>query len=147
MHLGRFVGHRPPLAGFALVHLISPVLPGPGAVGGHDGDLELVGLLELHLFCFGGAGHPGQAGVEQEEVLIGDRGQGLGFGLDRQPLLGLNRLVLAIAPAAAGHHTAGEFIHDHCVLATHDVIHIPGEQLLGLKGVVDVVGPGIGWIE
>ena len=70
---GGFVGHGPPLGGFGFVDLISPVLTGPHPVGGDDRGLQFVGFLEFHLFCFGGSGHAGQAGVEQEEVLVGDR--------------------------------------------------------------------------
>ena len=147
MDLGRLGGHRPPFGRLRFVHLIGPVLAGPGAVGGHDRDLQLVGLLELHFFSLGGAGHAGEARVEQEEVLVGDRSKRLGFGLNRQALLGLDRLVLAIAPAAPRHHPAGELVDDHRIAAAHDVVHILDEQLLGLEGVVDVVGPGIGRIE
>ena len=71
----------------------------------------------------------------------------MGFGLDLQLLLGLNRLVQAIAPAAPRHHPAGELIDDHRIAAAHDVVHILGEQLLGLERVGDEVGPGVVGVE
>ena len=61
--------------------------------------------------------------------------------------LGLDRLVLAIAPAAPGHHPTGELIHDHRLAIADDVVHVLHEQLLGLEGVGDVVGPGILGVE
>jgi hypothetical protein len=147
VHGGGFSGHGTPLGGFTLVHLITPVGAGPGPVGGHHRDLELVSLLELHLFGLGGAGHAGQARVEQEEVLVRDRGEGLRFRLDQQALLGLDRLMLAIAPAPARHHPAGELIDNHRIAATHDVVDILDEQLLGLEGIGDVVGPGVSRVK
>ena len=143
----RFIGHGLPFGGLGLVHLVGPIGTRAHPVGGHNRDFELVGLLEFHLFRFGRAGHASQPRVEQEEVLIGDRGEGLGFRLDRQLFFGLNRLVLAITPAATRHHPASEFVHDHRITAAHDVVDIFDEQLLGLQGVVDVVGPGILRIE
>ena len=117
MHLGRLESHRTPFGGFTLVDLIGPVLPGPSPVGGHNRDLQLVGLLEFHLLCLGGTGHSGQAGIQQEEVLIGDGGKGLRFRLNRQALLGFNGLVLTITPAPAGHHSTCKFINDHRLLS------------------------------
>ena len=145
--LGGLVGDGLPFGGFGLIHLIGPVAAGAGPVGGHDRDLQLVGLLEFHLFRFGGASHARQARVEQEEVLVGDRCQGLGFRLDLQALLGFHRLVQAIAPAAARHHPTGEFIHDHRVATPNDVVDVFCEQFLGLEGVVDEVGPGVLRVE
>ena len=69
---GGFERHGAPLGRFSFVYLIGPVRAGAAAVGGHDCDFEFIGFLEFHLFCFGGAGHAGQARVEQEEVLVGD---------------------------------------------------------------------------
>ena len=144
---GRFIGHGLPFGRLGFVDLVGPIGAGAHPVGGHDRDLELVGLLEFDLLGFGRTGHAGQAWIEQEEVLVGDRGEGLGFRLDRQLFLGLNGLVLAITPATAWHHPASEFIHDHRISAAHDVVDVFGEKLLGLEGIVDVVGPGIFGVE
>ena len=67
----------------------------------------------------------------------------MGFSLNRQCFLGFNRLVLAIAPATAGHHTAGELINDHRFAIANDVVDVLDEQILGLEGIGDVVGPGV----
>ena len=140
---GGFVGHSPPLCGFCFVHLISPVLSSPHPVGRNDGGFKFVGLLEFHLFRFRRTGHASQAWVKQKKVLVSDRSQGLSFGLDFKGFLRLDRLVLAVAPTAARHHPTGELIHDHRFAITNDVVHILNEQLLGLKGIGDVVSPGV----
>ena len=147
MHLGGLLGDGAPLARFRFVDLIHQVPAGSGAVGGNDGDLKLVGLLEFHLLGFGCAGHASQTGIQQEEVLVGDRSQGLGLWLDRHAFFGLHRLVQAIAPTATRHHPTGEFIDDHHLVVAGDVVDVFDEQLLGLQSVGDVVGPGIGCIE
>ena len=67
----------------------------------------------------------------------------MGFVLDFHPLLGFDRLVQAIAPAATRHHPPSEFIHNHHFPGPHDVVHISQVEFLGLQGVEDVVGPGI----
>jgi hypothetical protein len=100
-------------------------------------------LLEFRLFGLGGAGHARQLGVEQKEVLVGNAGQGLGFGLDLHVLFGLDRLMQAIAPAATGHDPAGKLIDDDDLIVADDVVDVFGEQLLGLDRIEDVVGPGI----
>ena len=45
-------------------------------------------------------------------------------------------------PAATRHHAAGELINDDSFTIANDVIHVLNEQLLGLQGIGDVVGPG-----
>ena len=55
--------------------------------------------------------------------------------------------MLAIAPATAGHYTTGEFINDHRFAVANDVVDVLDEQILGLEGIGDVVGPGVLGIE
>ena len=98
-----FIGNGLPLSRFGFVDLIGPIVAGAHPVGGNDGDLELVGLLEFNLLGFRCAGHTRQARIEKKKVLVGNRRQGLGFGLDRQTFLGLNSLVLPVTPAATWH--------------------------------------------
>ena len=60
----------------------------------------------------GGPGHPGQLLVEPEEVLQGDRGQGLVLFLDLDALFGLDRLVKSLGIATSVQDPAGELIND-----------------------------------
>ena len=62
-------------------------------VGGNDGDVEVVDLLELGRFGFRGARHAGQLLVHAEVVLEGDGGERLVFALDLHAFLGLHGLV------------------------------------------------------
>ena len=91
-------------------------------VGRHHHGLQAVDFLELKGFGVGGAGHAGQLFVEAEVVLERDRSQGLVFGLDAHPLLGLHRLVQALAPAPPDHQAAGEFIDDDDLAVLHHVL-------------------------
>jgi hypothetical protein len=47
----------------------------------------------------------------------------------------------AIAPAAAGHGSASELVHDDDLLAPHDVVDIPDLQLLGFESIDQVGSP------
>jgi hypothetical protein len=62
---------------------------------------EPVGLAELRRLGGRGAGHAAELAVEAEVVLEGDRRERLVLVLDLHPLLGLDRLVHALAVAAA----------------------------------------------
>ena len=143
VNLGGFSSNCLPFSCFILVHLIGPVAARARPVGGHNRDFQLVGFFEFHLLGLGRASHAGQPGIEEKEVLIGDAGQGLGFGLNLESLLGFNRLMQAITPATTRHDTSGELINDHGITGSDDVIHILHEQLFGLEGVEDEMSPGI----
>ena len=82
------------------------------AVGRDDHDLELVDLVELFGLGVGRAGHARQLAVLAEVVLEGDGRERLVLALDLDLLLGLDRLVKTVAPAAAGHQAAGELVDD-----------------------------------
>ena len=142
-----FIGHGIPLGLLGAENLVIPIVAAAGAVRGHRDHIEAVGVAEFFRFCFAGAGHAGEAFIEAEVVLIGDGGEGFGFVLNRHALFGFQGLVLAIAPAPAGHHTAGALIHDHHLLIAHDVIDIAHKQLLSAEGVEDEVGPGVLRVE
>ena len=61
---------------------------------------------------------PAELVVHAEEVLEGDRGEGLVLAADLDPLLGLHGLVQAVGPAPPGHQPAGELVDDdHLLLA------------------------------
>ena len=55
--------------------------------------------------------------------------------------LGLDRLVQAVAPVAAGHEAAGELVDDHHLAVLHDVVHVALVEVVGLERVVDQVRP------
>ena len=112
-------------------------------VGRDRHDRQVVGAGELGRLGLGGAGHPGQLVVEAEVVLEGDRRPGVVLLLDRDPLLGLDRLVEAVGPAPALEDAAGELVDDLHLAVGDDVVLVPLVQLLGLEGLgqlVHVVG-------
>ena len=109
------------------------------AVGGDDDDVELVDLVELGGFGFGGAGHAGELFVEAEVVLEGDGGEGLVFLADLHAFLGFDGLVQAIGPAAAGHEAAGELVDDDDFAVLDDVLDVALVEGVGLDGDLDVV--------
>ena len=107
-----------------------------------NGDhVELVDFPELGGLGHGGAGHAADFVVELEEVLQRDGGQRLVLFLDADALLGFDGLVQAVAPVAARHQAAGEFIDDDHLLAVDDVVDVAFVEVMGLQGVVDQVGP------
>ena len=108
-------------------------------VGGHLEHVELVDVDELVGLGGGRAGHAGELLVEPEVVLEGDGGQRLVLGLDRDVLLGLQRLVQAVGVAPALHHAAGELVDDDDLAALHDVVAVAQEQRVGLERLVGVV--------
>src|SRR6185312_13952098 len=80
----------------------------------------------------------GQLVVEPEVVLERDRGEGPALALDAQPLLRLDRLVEALAPAAAGHLAARELVDDDDLAVLDDVVAVPAVQGVRLEGRVEV---------
>ena len=111
------------------------------AVGRNRHDVEVVDLPEFVGFGHGRAGHAADLLVELEEVLQGDRGQGLRLFLDLDPFFGLDGLVQAVAPLAAFHFAAGELIDDDDRAVLDDVVHVALVEVVGLEGVVDQVRP------
>ena len=158
-HAGRAHQHRLTLGmqqldlfhdGFGLpgpggVDDVRKILTDHGLVRGNDHHIELVGAMELRGFGLSGARHARELLVHAEEVLEGDRGQGLVLGVHLHALLGLNGLVQAIGPAATGHEAARELIHDDhfealaILLGAHHVIHIPLVHVAGQQGLAEAV--------
>ena len=110
-----------------------------GLVGGDDDDFELVDLFEFGGFGFGGAGHAAEFLIEAEVVLEGDGGERLIFLADADAFLGLDGLVEAVGPAAAGHEAAGESVDDDDFAVFDDVLDIALVEGVGLDGGLDVV--------
>ena len=97
LHLDDLVDQRRELADLVAEHEVRVVGPDHVPVGRDRDDLERVDLVELLGLGHRRAGHPGQLVVEPEVVLERDRGQRHRLALDLDALLGLDRLVEALA--------------------------------------------------
>jgi len=98
--------------------------------------MDLVNPAELGRVRERRASHPGELLVAKEEVLDGHPRRGDGFQGDFELLLGLDRLVQAVLPLAAGHHTAGELIDDDDLVVVDDVFLIAEVGDLAAQGRV-----------
>ena len=113
------------------------------AIGRDDGDIQFVDVVKFVRLGFGGAGHAGELLIEAEIILDRDRGEGLGFAIDLDAFLRFDRLVQAIAPAAARHFAAGVFVDDDDFVFLDDVGDVLLEKAVGaqqLRDVVDLLG-------
>src|SRR5207247_10391086 len=77
--------------------------------------------------------------VEAEVVLGGDGGQRLLLRLDRQALLGLDRLVQAVGPPPPRHGPARELVDDDRLAVADEVVRVTVEQRRRLERRVDLV--------
>ena len=97
----------------------------------NDHRFQTVNFLELIGLGVGRTCHATQLAVQAEIILEGDGGHGLVFGLNGHTFFGFHRLVQTIAPTAARHEAACEFVDDDNLTVLHHVM---------LVTVVDVVG-------
>ena len=67
-------------------------------ISGNNCGLEFVSLFEFDFFSLSRTCHASQTGIKQEEILVSDGSEGLGFRLNLQRFLGFNGLMLAITP-------------------------------------------------
>ena len=102
-------------------------------------DVQLVDLDELLLLGLRGTGHAGELLVEAEVVLERDRRERDVLLLDPHALLRLDRLMEALAPAAALHDPAGELVDDLHLAVLHDVVDVALVQRLRLHRLDQVV--------
>ena len=114
------------------VNAIELVLAAADAVWWNDHGFQTVNFLELVGFGVCCTGHATQLAVQTEVVLEGDGSHGLVFSLNGHTFFGFDRLVQAIAPAAARHETACELVHNDNLTLLHHIV---------LIAVVDVIGP------
>ncbi len=77
--------------------------------------------------------------VHAEVVLEGDRRERLVLALDLDVLLGLDRLVQAVAPAPPGHQAAGELVDDQDLAVLHHVVDVALVEGVGAERLVHVV--------
>ena len=94
--------------------------------------------MQLGGLGLGGTRHARQLLVETEVVLQRDRGQRLVLGLDLDALLGLDRLVHALAVATTDEDSPGELVDDEHLAVADDVLLVAVVELLGLDRVVQV---------
>ena len=132
----------PELAGLGLVDHVGVVDSGHGLVGGNLDDVQVIDAQELLGLGQRRAGHAGELGIEPEEVLEGDGGQGLALVGDGDALLGLDGLMEALVIPAAVHQAAGELIDDDDLAVLDHVVDVPLHNAPGLHGLVDMVGQG-----
>ncbi len=102
-------------------------------VGGYHHHVQLVYLPELASLSLCRTGHSGQLVIHPEVVLQGDGGKGLGGRLDLHVLLGLDRLVQAVAPAASLHYAAGLLVHYLDLAVDYHIVHILLEHRVCLE--------------
>src|SRR5271156_687792 len=107
-----FVGSREILFFFRTIDDVRILYAQQRSIGWNDDDFKPVYLVEFWRFGFGRARHARQLLIHAEIILEGDSGEGLILALDLHILLGFDRLVQPIRPAAAGHQAPGEFVHD-----------------------------------
>ena len=111
-------------------------------VGGDFYGLQPVDLGELAGFGDRRAGHARELVVEAEIVLEGDLRERLVLKLDRNPLLGLQRLVQPLGVAPPFHRAPGEFVDDDDLAVADHVIDVALEQRVGAQRLVQMVQQG-----
>ena len=137
-----FVGDGDEFFALAAIDHVGIIHPLHSLVGRNGDHFQLVDLPEFAGLGHGRAGHAADFFVELEEILQRDRGQRLRLFLDPHPFLRLDGLVQPVAPLAAGHLAAGEFIDDdHLAVVLDHVVHVALVEMMGLERVVDQVRP------
>ena len=137
--LGDLARDRRPLAVHGLEDLVVLVLADHVPVGRDLDHRQLVDLHELVGLGEGGARHAGQLAVHAEVVLERDRRERLVLLADAHALLGLDRLVQALRPAAAVEDAAGELVDDLDLAVDHRVVDVALVERLGLQRLQQVV--------
>ena len=111
------------------------------AMGGDDGDFEVVDFGKLFTLGVGGTRHTSEFFVHAEEVLVGNRGQGDVFLAGTDSFFGFDGLMQPITPTSTSHFAAGKFIDDdHFAIGFDDIIVVAVVDELGAQGVFEVVG-------
>ena len=137
--LGDLLDDRRPLALLGLVDLVVAVLADHRPVRRDLDDAEVVDLHELGRLGQRGAGHAGELVVEAEVVLVGDRGHRLVLLRQAHALLGLDRLMEPLRPAAALEDAPGELVDDLDLVVDHRVVDVAPVERLGLQRLDQVV--------
>ena len=127
------------LGPLALVDEVGMVATDHRAVGRDRHDLQPVGVHQLGGLGLRGAGHARELLVHAEVVLQRDGGERLVLLLDRDALLGLHRLVDALAPAATLEDAAGELVDDLHLAVLDDVVLVAVVEHPRLEGHLQLV--------
>ena len=122
---------------FGFVNDIGKIDPCHFLVGGNDHHFQFIDIIELRRFRVCRTGHAGQLFVHTEVILKGHRGQRLVFTGNFYPLLGLHRLMQAVAPPTSRHHSSREFIHDDDLVVFDDVLDIFFKEPEGFHQLLD----------
>ena len=85
------------------------------------------------------AGHTAQLVIKTEVILEGHLRQSHVFRFDRDALFGLNRLMQTFGQTTARHHTAGEFVDQNDLIASHDVVFVFGKEFMRAQTLIHVV--------
>ena len=101
--------------------------------------VQLVDAPELAGLGHRRTGHTGQLMVHAEIVLQGDGGESLCGRLYLHMLLGLHRLMQAVAPASSVHDTARLLVHDFHLAVYHDILVVAVEHRVGLQELLQGV--------
>ncbi len=137
--LADFLGDGLELVGDILVEFVVLIDPLHIDVGRDRDDVHFVNVEEFGGFGQRGAGHPAELGIHSEIILEGNRRQGLVFGFDPHPFLGLDRLVKPVRPAPPIHHPPGKLVDDDDLVVLDDIIDVLFEHLVRLERLVEMV--------
>ncbi len=131
--------HGGPLRVLRLEDVVVLVEASDGHVGRDLDHVQVVDLDELLLLGLRGTGHAAKLLVEAEVVLQGDRRERDVLLADRNALFRLDRLVQALAPAAAFHDATGELVDDLDLAVLDDVVDVLLVERLRLQRLREVV--------
>ena len=122
-----------------LVDAVVVILARDRSIRRDDEHVEFVDVVKLVRFGLRGAGHAGELVIKPEIILNRDRGERLRFAIDLHAFLGFDGLMQSVAPAAARHQAAGEFVDDDDFVFLDHVLHIFFEEAVGAEQLRDVV--------
>ncbi len=131
---GRFV-----LLARGLVHAVQLVFTAADAVGWYHHRFQTVDFLEFVGLGIRRTRHTSELAVQAEIILEGNRCESLVLSLNVHAFLSFHGLVQAIAPAATGHQTAGELVHDHDLALLHHIVLVTVVEMVGTQGCVQMV--------
>ena len=124
------------------INLIVFVNPLNRFVGRNFNDAQAVDFGKFFRLGRRSASHAAKLIIEAEIVLESNASESHVLGLDRASFFRFDRLMKTVRQAATRHHTTGEFVDQHHLIVTHDVVFVLGEQLVRFKRVVHMVDDG-----